>query len=261
MRDGVRIGIVGGGRVTRILLGGWARAGRMQAEVVVADPDADARARLLRDHPSVRVTATAEDAAVADCVLLAVHPPVVPAALDALRGRLRADALVVYLGSKVTLARMRERLHGHGPLARVIPNAPSMVGAGHNPHAFAAEAVGVQRELLRGLFEPLGRWIEVDERLLEPYVLLTGMGPTYLWPQLQQLLDSARGMGLDDAAARAALEDMVVGAVRTLLHDGLPPEDTMDLVPVRPLDPDMPAILDAYRGRLAEVLARIRPEG
>jgi pyrroline-5-carboxylate reductase len=259
--EGFRVGIVGGGRVARILLGGWARAGAIPADTVIADPDPAALARVASAHPSVRTSAVNADAAGADCVFVAVHPPAVPVVLDELRGRLRADALVVYLGSKVTLARMRDGLQGHGPLARVIPNAPSIVGAGHNPYAFASGAQEAHRGALRGLFEPLGRFVEVDERELEPYVLLTGMGPTYLWPQLHQLLESARGMGLDDAAARSALEDMVVGAVRTLLHGGLAAEDTMDLVPVRPMDPEMPAIRDAYRRRLAEVLARIRPEG
>lgn len=256
-----RVGIVGGGRVTRILLGGWARIGAMPADVVVADPDPVALARVVHDHPSVLTSASNADAAHADCVFVAVHPPAVPAVLADLRGRLRSGSLVVYLGSKVTLARLRDGLGGHEPLARVIPNAPSFVGAGHNPHAFAPGAGEVHRATLQALFEPLGRFVEVEERELEPYVLLTGMGPTYLWPQLQQLLESASEMGLGDAAARSALEDMVVGAARILIRGGLSPEETMDLVPVRPMDPEMPAIREAYRRRLGEVLARIRPEG
>lgn len=261
MMDRLQVGIVGGGRVTRILLGGWARADALPSGTIVTDPDATALARVALDHPSVHTSASNADAAGADCVFVAVHPPAVPAVLDDLRSRLRPDALLVYLGSKVTLARIRDGLGGHGALARVIPNAPSIVGAGHNPHAFASGASEAHRGTLRGLFQPLGRFVEVEERDLEPYVLLTGMGPTYLWPQMQQLLESARGMGLGEAAARVALEDMVVGAVRTLLHGGLAAEDTMNLVPVRPMDPEMPAIRDAYRRRLAEVLARIRPEG
>jgi pyrroline-5-carboxylate reductase len=39
------IGFVGGGRVTRILLGGWAKAGQTPREVVVSDSDSTALER------------------------------------------------------------------------------------------------------------------------------------------------------------------------------------------------------------------------
>ncbi|OQB94702.1 MAG: hypothetical protein BWX86_01412 [Verrucomicrobia bacterium ADurb.Bin122] len=34
------IGFIGGGRITRIFLAGWARAGQLPARIVVADPNA-----------------------------------------------------------------------------------------------------------------------------------------------------------------------------------------------------------------------------
>ena len=51
---GKRIGFVGGGRVARIMLGGWAKAGQMPAEIVVSDLDAGALARLASAFPRVR---------------------------------------------------------------------------------------------------------------------------------------------------------------------------------------------------------------
>ncbi len=51
--------------------------------------------------------------------------------------RLASDAVVVSLAPVLTLARLSEMLGGFGRLVRVLPNAPSLVGAGFNPVAFA----------------------------------------------------------------------------------------------------------------------------
>ena len=51
-----------------------------------------------------------------------------------------------------------------------------------------------------------------------------------------------------------ALERMSTGALRTLLEGGLTPDETMDLIPVKPLAEHAPAILAAYRERLARTL-------
>ena len=66
------IGFIGGGRVARILLGGWRRAGALPAEVVVYDPDAKAL-DLLRLGVGSEITTTgdAARAAAADLVVLA----------------------------------------------------------------------------------------------------------------------------------------------------------------------------------------------
>ena len=41
-----KIGFIGGGRVARIMLGGWARASHMPAEIVASDLDPGALTRL-----------------------------------------------------------------------------------------------------------------------------------------------------------------------------------------------------------------------
>ena len=76
------VGFIGGGRVARILVGGWQRAGRLPAKILVCDPGPEALERLERSFGSV-VTVAAEPAPASrqDLVVLAVHPPALPAAL------------------------------------------------------------------------------------------------------------------------------------------------------------------------------------
>lgn len=253
------IGFIGGGRITRIFLGGWKRAGAMPADIVVGDPNADTLARLKADFSGI--TAAGGDnrkAAAQTVVFLAVHPPVMMAALAELRGAVPSNTLVVSLAPKFTMARLAEALGGHAHIARIIPNAPSLIGAGFNPMVFGEAVPPAERAALRDLLAPLGDCPEVAEPKLEAYALVSAMGPTYLWFQLEALRELGRSFGLDDADLAPALKRMVCGATRTLLESGLTPEQVMDLIPVKPFAEDQAAIRDCYRKRLPPLFEKIK---
>lgn len=252
------IGFVGGGRVTRFMLSGWRRAGTVPAPVVVADPDPAVRALVAQRHPEARIAASNLEAAGCRLVFLAVHPPVMGGVLAELREALLPEALVVSLAPKVTLARLSEGLGGHVRLARAIPNAPSLVGRGLNPVAFMPGLDEGTRDRLLGLLRPLGGCPEVAEETLEAYAIVAAMGPTYLWPQLYELVDLGVSFGLGREAALTAVVSMLDGAARTMADSGLDEAAVSDLVPVHPLREQVAAWRRQYREVLAPLHAKLR---
>ena len=254
------VGFIGGGRVTRIFLSGWKRANALPARIVVSDPGVETLPKLKADFPAIEIApGDNRQAAAQSVVFLAVHPPVMGETLAELRGAVTPDAVVVSLAPKFTLARIGEALGGHTHLARIIPNAPSVIGAGFNPMTFAGGLPMAKREGLKALLTPLGDCPEVAEPKLEAYALLSGMGPTYLWFQLETLREIGRSCGLTDEDLTPALKRMVCGAARTLLESGLTPAQVMDLIPVKPLAQDEAAIKAAYQNRLPALFAKIKP--
>ncbi len=251
------IGFIGGGRITRIMLGGWARAGVLPAGVRVHEPGAAALDNLRAQFPGIQLASLA-DTAGSDVVFAALHPPALVEALPSIAPRLRASAVLCSLAPKVRLSTLREKLGGFVRLARQNPNAPSLVGAGYNPIAFDPGLPGAERADLLALLSPLGRTPEVDEDTLETYAVISAMGPTYLWFQLQTIRELAQEFGLSGDAADAALAAMVQGAAATLVGSGLSPGEVMDLVPVRPMAEDEPAIRAAIQSRLRAMHARLR---
>lgn len=250
------VGFIGAGRVARIFLRGWARAGVTPPDVVAYDPDGAVLTGLRSLAPTVRAVELAE-AAAADIVLVAVHPPVAREVFAGLRDVLGAGSVVVSMVPTIRLAGLADILGAERPVARLIPNAPSVVGAGFNPIAFNAAADDAARGAVRGLLAPLGRAPEMPDESLEAYAVLTAMGPTYLWPQLVALLDVAAATGLSDDAAREGLAAMVDGAVRTLLESGLPAADVVDLVPSKPLAAPVAAMTAAYGDVLTGLHAKL----
>jgi len=253
------IGFVGGGRITRIFLEGWRRASALPARIVVSDCNADTLAKLNAQFPGVQTTANSLMAALQDIVILAVHPPVMAEVATGIKDSVKPEAIVVSLAPKFTLARLTALLGGFTRLARVIPNAPSHVNFGFNPLTFATALSAADRAEITALLSPLGECPEVPEEKLEAYAVLTAMGPTYIWFQLQALREVAAGFGLSNAEITPALKRMVCGAARTLLESGLTPAEVMDLIPVKPLAEMEPQVSQMYRTQLPAIYQKIKP--
>lgn len=252
------VGFIGGGRIATIFLGGWARAGAMPAKVVVFDCNQDVVAKLKSQHPGIRVGTLAETTG-QEIVFLAVHPPVIGGLLPQIQPALKPDAVMVSLAPKFSVAKLTEMLGGFRRIARMIPNAPSIVGKGYNPTAFG-EALGEQdRAALRKLFNGLGECVEVPEAHLEVYAVVSAMGLTFLWPQLDMLATLAETSGLSRQAAWDGIEKMLAGAVAAMRDSGLSAAGVQDLVPVKPVADEAEAFVNAAKPKLEGLLAKLRP--
>ncbi len=251
------VGFVGGGRVVRILLGGWTRAGRDNSNVVVCDTDAGVLERLRAEFPSVSATEDNLRAARQDVVFLALHPPAFPAVLPLIKDGLSGRGVLVSLAPKWTMSRICGLLDGFSRTARVIPNAPSIVNKGYNPVAFANQMSSAERETVLSLLAPLGACPEVPEKTLEAYAIVAAMGPTYLWYQLYELVDLACEFGLTREAAAQAVAAMVNGTAETMTTSGLAAAAVMDLVPVKPLAGLEGHVREQYRNTLTGLFQKL----
>lgn len=253
------IGFIGGGRIARIILGGWQHAGCMPAEVVVCEPSAEALEKLKAQFSAVRSASDAPwQLGQMDVVFAAVHPPALLEALKQLAGLLRPDTVFVSLAPKISISKLGATLGGFTRIARTIPNAPSLVGAGFNPVSFGPGLDPEGQERMLALLRPLGACPVVPEEHLEAYAVLTAMGPTYLWFQFQQVQELGRAFGLSQPELDAGLAAMVMGAAKTYFASALAPADVMDLVPVKPLHDDEEAIRSAYRTRLTGIYQKLK---
>ena len=251
------VGFLGGGRVVRILLDGWQRAGRMPVEVSVHDPDRTALAKLQTRFPSVRGTPDIWLLGQMSWVFAAVHPPALVDALRPLAGKLRADAVVVSLAPKVRIARLTEALGGFERIARTIPNAPSLVGAGFNPVAFGPGLPEDDRRILQGVTQTVGglprragraaRGVRGADRHGADVLLV----PVPATPRAGPVVRPAGSGG----GHRPGCDGR--GAAQTMFASGLSAEEVMDLVPVRPLRDDEETIRAAYRSRLGGIYQKL----
>ena len=252
------LGFIGGGRVARIVLGGLKKAGRMPAKIIASDTNPDVLKKLQSEFPKVETATNNREPAAQDVVFLGLHPPAIASSLAEAKDCLKPDAILISLAPKLTIAKLGDLLGGFDRIVRLIPNAASIIGQGFNPITFSRMLNQQDREEMKALLSALGKCPEVAENKLEAYAMITAMGPTYLWFQLQELRDLAESFGMGPAEASVSVAEMAYGAVSTLFGSGMAAEEVMDLIPVKPLGEEEKIIRATYRSKLEPLYAKLK---
>ena len=252
-------GFIGGGRVTRIILGGFKRAGKMPRDVVVSDTNIEVLSKLKERFTEISVAPNDnKQPASKDIVFIALHPPAVGDVLNEIKSYLKPESIIVSLAPKLTIAKITERLQGFNRVVRILPNAPSIVNAGYNPMTFPQGLTETEKKQLVSMFSVLGECPSVSEEKLEGYAILTAMGPTYLWFQLYELQELGKLFGLNAQEAEDGVSKMAMGALKTMRESGLSPAEVMDLIPVKPLEEEQENIKNIYRSKLEALFKKLR---
>lgn len=251
------IGFVGAGRVTSIMLGGFAKAHTLPERVVVCDPNEEAVGKLRSRHPNIETAADDKLAASQDIVFIAVHPPVVKEVLTEILPAIKPNTILVSLAPKLNIVNLTKILGGFRSIVRMIPNAPSIIGCGYNPIVFSETIPQEKRSDLLKILEPLGDCPVVAEQKLEAYAVLTAMGPTYLWFQLYELCRLGESFGLAEQEVQQAIVSMTKGTVETMISAGLTAEEVMDLIPIKPLGDEEENIKRVYRSKLEALYQKL----
>ena len=254
------VGFIGGGRVTRIILGGLKSAGRMPRHVVVSDTDSDVLNQLKERCPEITTALNDNKQAASsrDMVFISVHPPVLKSVAGEIKSRLNPDATIISLMATVSIAELSEEFDGFQRIVRMIPNAPSIINAGYNPVAFSGGFTETERRELLDQLSVLGECPVVAEEKLEAYAILTAMGPTYLWFQLYELEKLGRLFGLTGHEVERGISEMVTGTVKTMHESGLSADEVMDLIPIKPIGDEEDNIKNLYRSKLEALHARLK---
>jgi pyrroline-5-carboxylate reductase len=244
------LGFIGAGRIVRIFIEALHRQKKLPDKIVVNDPNVDVIKKLQSDYPEAPIVAAgAQDAAAQDIVFLAVHPPQIGEVCKEMAGFVKTSSIVVSLAPVVKSEKLAALL-GTQRLVRMIPNAASFMNTGYNPVWFSKYIGETEKNLLSELFAALGNCPEVDEEKLEAYAIVTAMGPTYLWPQLDELHKLALEFGLTDEEARDGMKAMVKNTIELLYDSGLDYNAVEDLIPVKPLGESEQTFREIYKTKL-----------
>ena len=88
------LGFIGGGRIARIILGGFKKAKNMPAKIVASDTNPDVPKKLLSGFPDVQAALNNNrDAASQDLVFIGLHPPAISASLAEIGNCLKPGAI------------------------------------------------------------------------------------------------------------------------------------------------------------------------
>jgi pyrroline-5-carboxylate reductase len=225
---GVKLGFIGAGNMGGAIIRGLVAGDRVAAEnVVYYDPDP----RRHKDLDRSGAKAAPDQAAVlqAPVVVLAVKPQIMTAVLKSLQEYAGPEHLIISIAAGVTLKTLETALP-QSRVIRVMPNTPTLVGAGMAALALGDRATQEDADLALEIFAAVGRAVVVEERLMDAVTGLSGSGPAYVAIFIEALTDGGVKMGLPRHLALLLATQTVIGAARLCLEEEIHPGVLKDLV-------------------------------
>ncbi len=214
--DGIRVLLVGCGKMGGAMLQGWRREKGLGPFVAVEPGGSTAFA----GAADVRVVANA-DAIPADfapdVVVFATKPQVMDAVVPPY-ARFAGRALFVSIAAGKTIAYFRRHLGANAAIVRAMPNTPAAVGRGITVGCPTPEVTPVQRAVADRLLRAVGavEWVD-EERLIDAVTAVSGSGPAYVFLLAETLAAAGAKVGLP-ADLAAKLARATVSGAGELLH-------------------------------------------
>ncbi len=225
-----KFSFIGAGIIARVFVERLLKAGVASPGGILATDTEHQRLDEIRKQFQIQVSEQNLDAVrFGDIVFAAVPPNAMKPVLEEVGRELRPSQMLVSLAAAIPTSFMEGLLPAAVPILRVIPNTPSLVGEGMNPHCLGGHVTEEHLPFVDSLLEVFGKTIRIDEALMNTATVLTAVGPTYVFPVLHALEAAAMEKGLPEAHARFAAAQTVLGAARLVLETGQDP-DTLKLM-------------------------------
>lgn len=253
---GQTLAVLGVGKIGEAVLRGMFRAELVSpSDVVGSTGSASSRDRVARDLNIAVADSNREAARGRDIWLLAVKPQVLPSVLSELRRVVTPKTLVISVVASMTTARIEAELDEACPILRVMPNTPSLVGAGMSVIAAGQHATDAHVALAETLFGAVGRTAVLKEPLMDAVTGLSGSGPAYIYLVIEALAEAGVKVGIPRDVSTLLSAQTVLGAASMVLEQQAHPALLKDAV-TTPAGCTVDGLLELEEGGLRVTLIK-----
>jgi pyrroline-5-carboxylate reductase len=223
-----KMGVIGAGSMGGAIIRGLLKGGHVPREnLIYYDPDPARQAQM--DELGVAAALDNPEVMHAPLVVLGVKPQVIPAVLAGIQEFARPWQLIISIAAGVPLAVLEEACP-ESRIIRVMPNTPTLVGAGMAALAPGRKVTPDDLALALELFRAVGEAVVVEERLMDAVTGLSGSGPAFVAVFIEALADGGVKMGLPRPLALTLATQTVLGTARLCHEEQMHPAILKDLV-------------------------------
>lgn len=254
--SGLRIAVLGAGKMGGILLGAFLKNGLLTPEQIFATVHHPERAAELSHRLGLTVTTDNLAAAhAADVILLGVKPSQVPDLVEAIRPALSPGKLLISIAASVKTRSIENAAGCEIAVIRAMPNTPAALGAGVTAICPGRFCSPDQLDLADRMFSTVGRAVIVDEKHMNAVTGLSGSGPAFLYIIIEALAEAGVNVGLPRDIATLLAAQTTLGSARMVLETGSHPALLKDEV-TTPAGCTVDGILELEEGGLRVTLIK-----
>ena len=219
MNQQSQVAVVGAGIMGEALISALISSGVNPELITISEKRVDRSAELIAKY-SIRQAPLSTNVAEAEAVLLVVKPQDMSAVLEEIKGSINPAAVVITFAAGKTISFISNVLGTTNPVIRVMPNTPTMVGAGMAAASMGAGVTDAHKKFVLGFLAATGKVIEVSEDLQDAVTATSGSGPAYFFAFVEAMVAGAKELGLSQEDATTLTIQTIVGAAKLLDESG-----------------------------------------
>ena len=211
-----QVSIIGAGVMGEALISALIKAGHSPKDIQILEKRSE-RANELESKYSIKI---GTDLVGSDVVLLVVKPQDLSGVLAEIDGKISNSALIVSFVAGKKIATISQGIGGNNSVVRVMPNTPTLIGAGAAGYSFGTGVNQAQKDFVINLLSAAGVAMEVSEDLQDAVTATSGSGPAYFFAFVEAMITGAKELGLSDEVATQLTVQTMIGAAKLLETSG-----------------------------------------
>jgi len=216
--ESAQVGLIGVGNMGEALLVALLRAGADANNIKFAVRRIT-RSDEIAARYGIRAASVEEMAASSDVLMIIVKPHDLAEIMKQVGPVLKSGALVISFLAGKKIATLEAGL-ATSAVARVMPNTPTILGAGMSIVSFGSGIQSDQRRFVTKFLEAAGKSAEMEEALQDAAAATSGSGPAYFFAFVEAMVAGATQMGIDAATANTLVIQTILGAAKMLDESG-----------------------------------------
>jgi len=219
MNQQSKVAVIGAGVMGEALIAALISSGVNSDRITISEKREERAQELIAKY-SINSSELASNVADADALLLVVKPQDMGAVLEEIKGSINPEAVVITFAAGKTISFISNGLGSSNPVVRVMPNTPTLVGAGMAAASMGTGVTAAQRDFVLGFLGATGKVIEVSEDLQDAVTATSGSGPAYFFAFVEAMVAGATELGLSHEDATTLTVQTIVGAAKLLDESG-----------------------------------------
>ena len=224
-----KIAIIGGGNLGTAIAEGLLKSNYAKANDIIVTRR---NTSLLTNLKSKGISVTennSEAVSKSELIILAVKPFQIAEVLEGLKSQLTAKHIVVSVVTGFLTKDIEDIITIKIPVFRAMPNTAIAIQESMTCLSYT-NATAEQIELVKNMFEQLGKAVVIDEKLMDAATVLGACGTAYAMRYIRANIQGGIEIGFSAAVASLIAAQTVKGAAELLLQNGTHPEQEIDKV-------------------------------
>ena len=229
--DPQRVAVLGAGKIGEALISGLLSSEWRAPGDIVATGRRTERLSELHERYRIRTTLSNPDAAArAALVVIAVKPQDIDSLLREIGSVIETDQTVLSIAAAVPTGRIEAALSDGVPVARAMPNTPSVVHEGVAGLCAGTHADDAHLRLAEEALSHLGAVVRVAEPYMDAVTAVSGSGPAYFALLSEAMIEAGILLGLSREVSTQLVVQTMLGTAKQLRDLKMHPVELREMV-------------------------------